>query len=227
MQSRATGTPPQTVANGKPFAGTSIAAPLKTSIRPCGEGFSRRTVPFQARGSSAIVSAARISLVDPDNRRPVDYAARASTLGKATIDALGATWRDGRIKQAILARTLDLRRRNEEVFSVGTYESVPVEGPMADHVVAFLRRHGAKMVLAVVPRKSARYVAKTLKSAIANAEDQARVQKISAFKAEKLRVTTAVAGSARTAKRFTPKARGSAGPILKRTCHIHIVLSDE
>ena len=92
------------------------------------------------------------SLVDPDNRRPVDYAARASTLGKATIDALGATWRDGRIKQAILARTLDLRRRNEEVFSVGTYESVPVEGPMADHVVAFIRRHGAKMVLAVVPR---------------------------------------------------------------------------
>ncbi len=90
-----------------------------------------------------------------------------------------------------------------------------------------LRALDAQAVLAVVPRKSARYVAKTLKSAIANAEDQARVQKISAFKAEKLRVTTAVAGSARTAKRFTPKARGSAGPILKRTCHIHIVLSDE
>ncbi len=85
----------------------------------------------------------------------------------------------------------------------------------------------AQAILAVVPRKSARYVAKTLKSAIANAEDQARVQKIAHFKSEKLKVLSAVAGTARTSKRFTPKARGSAGPILKRTCHIQIVLSDE
>ena len=85
----------------------------------------------------------------------------------------------------------------------------------------------AQAVLAVVSRKSARAVAKTLKSAIANAEDQARVQKVSQFKTEKLRVLSAVAGTATTAKRFTPKARGSAGPILKRSCHIKIVLSDE
>ena len=85
----------------------------------------------------------------------------------------------------------------------------------------------AQAVLAVVPRKSARFVAKTLKSAIANAEDQARYQKINQFKAENLRVKSAVAGTATTLKRFTPKARGSAGPILKRTCHIKIVLSDE
>ena len=85
----------------------------------------------------------------------------------------------------------------------------------------------AQAVLAVVSRKSARYVAKTLKSAIANAEDQARVQKVAEFKTENLLVRSAVAGTARTSKRFTPKARGSAGPILKRTCHIKIVLSDE
>jgi len=85
----------------------------------------------------------------------------------------------------------------------------------------------AQAILAVVPRKSARFVAKTLKSAIANAEDQARYQKISQFKPENLRVHSAVAGTATTAKRFTPKARGSAGPILKRSCHIKIVLSDE
>jgi len=85
----------------------------------------------------------------------------------------------------------------------------------------------AQAVLAVVPRKSARFVAKTLKSAIANAEDQARYQKISAFSTENLRVHSAVAGTATTAKRFTPKARGSAGPILKRHCHVKIVLSDE
>jgi large subunit ribosomal protein L22 len=85
----------------------------------------------------------------------------------------------------------------------------------------------AQAILKVVSRKSARLVAKTLDSAIANAEDQARYQKINQFKTENLRVHSAVAGTATTIKRFTPKARGSAGPILKRYCHIKIVLSDE
>jgi large subunit ribosomal protein L22 len=90
-----------------------------------------------------------------------------------------------------------------------------------------MKASDAQAVLAVVPRKSARFVAKTLKSAIANAEDQARTRKISQFRADNLRVRSAVAGTAMTIKRFTPKARGSAGPILKRHCHIKIVLSDE
>ena len=79
----------------------------------------------------------------------------------------------------------------------------------------------AQAILAVVPRKSARLVAKTLKSAIANAENN------NGAKPESLRVREAVAGTATTFRRFTPKARGSAGPILKRNCHIKIVLSDE
>jgi large subunit ribosomal protein L22 len=78
----------------------------------------------------------------------------------------------------------------------------------------------AQAVLAVVPRKSARAVAKTLKSAIANAENNKNL------KPENLRVIEAVTGAATTIKRFAPKARGSAGPILKRGCHIKIVLSD-
>jgi large subunit ribosomal protein L22 len=79
----------------------------------------------------------------------------------------------------------------------------------------------AQAVLAFVPRKGARFVAKTLKSAIANAENNNQL------KPETLRVKEAVAGTAMTFKRFTPKARGSAGPILKRSCHVKIVLSDE
>jgi len=78
----------------------------------------------------------------------------------------------------------------------------------------------AVAVLAVVPRKSARLVAKTLKSAIANAENN------NGLKAENLRVKSAVAGTATSMKRFTRKARGSAGPIMKRNCHIKIVVSD-
>lgn len=79
----------------------------------------------------------------------------------------------------------------------------------------------ASAVLAVVPRKSARLVAKTLKSAIANAENNL------GLKIENLRVKEALAGTASTIRRFVPKARGSAGPILKRSCHIKIVLSDK
>lgn len=79
----------------------------------------------------------------------------------------------------------------------------------------------AQAVLAFVPRKSARLVAKTLKSALANAENN------HGLKPEGLRVREAVAGRATHFKRFVPKARGSAGPILKRHCHIKIVLSDE
>ena len=79
----------------------------------------------------------------------------------------------------------------------------------------------AQAVLAVVPRKGARVVAKTLKSAIANAENNKNA------KPEALRVKEAVAGTAMTHRRFTPKARGSAGPILKRNCHVKIVLTDE
>jgi len=79
----------------------------------------------------------------------------------------------------------------------------------------------AQAVLAVVPRKSAFFVAKTLKSAIANAENNNNLS------AANLRVREAVALTAPTMKRFTPKARGSAGPILKRSSHIKIVVSDE
>ena len=78
----------------------------------------------------------------------------------------------------------------------------------------------AAAVLAVVPRKAARIVAKTLKSAMANAENN------KGAKPELLRVKEAVAGTATSLKRFVPKARGSAGPIIKRSCHVKIVLSD-
>jgi large subunit ribosomal protein L22 len=86
----------------------------------------------------------------------------------------------------------------------------------------------AKAVLAIVPRKGARVVAKTLASAMANAEDlKAHKSEFADMKTESLRVKSAVAGTATTMKRFTPKARGSAGPILKRNCHVKIILSDE
>ena len=86
----------------------------------------------------------------------------------------------------------------------------------------------AQAVLAVVPRKGARLVAKTLKSAIANAEDLKEHKKeYNGMRTDRLVIKEAVAQTASTFRRFTPKARGSAGPILKRSCHIKIILSDE
>jgi large subunit ribosomal protein L22 len=79
----------------------------------------------------------------------------------------------------------------------------------------------AQAVLKFVSRKSARVVAKTLDSAIANAENN------NGAKVESLKVKEAVAQTARSIKRFTPKARGSAGPIIKRSCHVKITVSDE
>jgi len=86
----------------------------------------------------------------------------------------------------------------------------------------------AAAVLQVVPRKGARFVAKTLKSAMANAEDlKAHKEEYRNMNIDALRIKEAVAQTATTLKRFTPKARGSAGPILKRNCHVKIVLTDE
>jgi large subunit ribosomal protein L22 len=70
-------------------------------------------------------------------------------------------------------------------------------------------------------KKAAFLVGNTLKSAIANAENNANLR------AEKLVVQEATVGEGPTLKRFQPKARGSAGPIRKRTSHIRIILTDE
>ena len=78
----------------------------------------------------------------------------------------------------------------------------------------------AVAILGAVPRKAAKVVQKTLKSAIANAENNNNL------KPETLVVREAVAGQARSLKRFVPKARGSAGPIRKGSCHVKIVVSD-
>ena len=69
------------------------------------------------------------SLVDPDNRRPVDFARRIDALeADATPVALAAHWRDGRVKQAVIRRALALRREVPELFARGEYRPVEVTG---------------------------------------------------------------------------------------------------
>jgi maltooligosyltrehalose synthase len=92
------------------------------------------------------------SLVDPDNRRPVDFSARAAALGDADLSALAGAWRNGRIKQALIAELLALRRRAPALFAEGSYEPVPVEGPAAESMIAFVRRQGDHRLLVAAPR---------------------------------------------------------------------------
>jgi large subunit ribosomal protein L22 len=109
-----------------------------------------------------------------------------------------------------------------EAFAI--LKNVPMSAQKMREVTRQVQGLGAleaMAVLQIVPRKGARLVSKVLRSAIANAENNKNL------KPETLRVKEAVAGTAATLKRFTPKARGSAGPILKRRCHIKITVSDE
>ena len=97
-----------------------------------------------------------LSLVDPDNRRPVDFAARQAALARvaelADLRPLLESWRDGQVKLALVATLLAARRRRAGLFAAGSYEPVEATGPAADRLLAFVRRHRDQALLVVVPR---------------------------------------------------------------------------
>jgi malto-oligosyltrehalose synthase len=84
------------------------------------------------------------SLVDPDNRRPVDY--------KSRREAAGQSWRNGHIKQDVIRKVLKLRRQAPDLFARGDYSPLTVKGPLEDHVIAFTRSLGQSALIVVVPR---------------------------------------------------------------------------
>src|SRR5581483_11540968 len=96
-----------------------------------------------------------LSLVDPDNRRPVDFAARANAL--AALHApdwkqLAQDWPDGRLKLAWTAHLLKLRTQLADVFTLGSYQPLEVSGQHCDHIVAFARRHGKNAAIVAAGR---------------------------------------------------------------------------
>jgi (1->4)-alpha-D-glucan 1-alpha-D-glucosylmutase len=98
------------------------------------------------------------SLVDPDNRRPVDYGLRQERLAAiehASPQGLLAEWRDGRIKMFITQRLLVLRREHAALFASGSYIPLAVSGAHAERVVAFERRHADASLVVVLPRHTA------------------------------------------------------------------------
>jgi (1->4)-alpha-D-glucan 1-alpha-D-glucosylmutase len=105
-----------------------------------------------------------LSLVDPDNRRPVDYRARREMLASlepllsggpgapAGLRALLEAWPDGRVKMFVTAKALRCRRGRRELFLKGSYAPLEVRGRWADRFVAFRRAHGGEQAIVVAPR---------------------------------------------------------------------------
>jgi (1->4)-alpha-D-glucan 1-alpha-D-glucosylmutase len=104
------------------------------------------------------------SLVDPDNRRPVDYARRRRLLDELRREAararhlpemarrLTAAKEDGRIKLYVTARALRCRRDYPGLFAEGDYLPAEAAGARREHVCAFVRRAAGRWALAAVPR---------------------------------------------------------------------------
>jgi (1->4)-alpha-D-glucan 1-alpha-D-glucosylmutase len=95
-----------------------------------------------------------LALVDPDNRRAVDFGARQRELSRPepAWAELIAHWKDGRIKFALMRNLLRLRQEHAELFRSGTYEPAPVSGRDAGHVIAFTRTLKRQQLLIAVGR---------------------------------------------------------------------------
>ncbi len=94
-----------------------------------------------------------LSLVDPDNRRPVDFAARMASLNPG--GELPVEWTHGTVKQAIAVRLLDLRRRLPGLFSSDEYRPLEIRGCRRDRAIAYARRHNGHELVVAVPIRCA------------------------------------------------------------------------
>ena len=165
---------------------------LNALLAPGENAFLREFLPFQRRVAfyGAVNSLAQVllkmvspgvpdfyqgsvlwdlSLVDPDNRRPVDFHGRTGPLDELRRwDAAGPAelastllrnWQDGSPKLYLTYQALRCRRANPGVFLEGDYQPVKPEGLRADHVVAFTRHRNGDWLLAAVPRLVSRFSA--------------------------------------------------------------------
>jgi (1->4)-alpha-D-glucan 1-alpha-D-glucosylmutase len=108
------------------------------------------------------------SLVDPDNRRPVEYARRVQVLKemqswpesaealKPHIESLTGRMTDGRIKMYLTWKALNLRKQQPELFLHGEYLPLNIDGPKAKHLLAFVRSYEASEIIVIIPRLCAK-----------------------------------------------------------------------
>jgi (1->4)-alpha-D-glucan 1-alpha-D-glucosylmutase len=141
----------------EPFQARVAALGMQNSLVQSALKFTAPGVPDLYQGSELW----DLSMVDPDNRRAVDYASRSRMLDEIereyTSDAEGSirawldSWRDGRIKLWLTWRLLKLRRDHAQVFE-GGYEPLELTGPDSDRVIAFARSSAEQSLLMVAAR---------------------------------------------------------------------------
>jgi (1->4)-alpha-D-glucan 1-alpha-D-glucosylmutase len=98
-------------------------------------------------------------LVDPDNRRPVDYTCRRemlTALPGATPNELMRAWPDGRIKMFLIQRVLRFRRQHADLFQRGEYLPLRTSGMFVESCISFARRLTDKWIVVIAPRLSSR-----------------------------------------------------------------------
>ena len=99
------------------------------------------------------------SLVDPDNRRPVDYRHRRemlASIAKAKPEELLQSWPDGRIKMFLTQRVLQFRREHADLFQYGDYLPLKASGNLADCCISFARQLHDEWIVVIAPRLSSR-----------------------------------------------------------------------
>ncbi len=136
------------LATGEPFLRAGVVNSLAQSLLK----LTVPGVPDLYQGSEGW----DLSLVDPDNRRPVDFealSARLEDLEQTPPEALLADWRSGAVKQRVLAAGLAARRARPRLFDEGDYRPLEVAGAQAGRVIAFARLRGEEAAVTVVPRR--------------------------------------------------------------------------
>jgi (1->4)-alpha-D-glucan 1-alpha-D-glucosylmutase len=141
-----------------PFAGRIAALGAHNSLV-------QTVIKLTAPGVPDIYQGAELwdlSLVDPDNRRPVDFVHRQQMLDevdaglkldrRAAMRAYFANWQDARIKLATMTTLLAYRRQSQELFAAGDYQVLEARGTQAECVCAFARQHGDQVLLSMTAR---------------------------------------------------------------------------
>jgi (1->4)-alpha-D-glucan 1-alpha-D-glucosylmutase len=96
-----------------------------------------------------------LSLVDPDNRRPIDFSSRARLLAASetsTVEELLDAWRGGLPKLHMTAKAQALRRLMPNVFAAGAYQPLEIKGSLARHALAFARVSDQVSAVVIAPR---------------------------------------------------------------------------
>jgi (1->4)-alpha-D-glucan 1-alpha-D-glucosylmutase len=144
----------------KPFLAQFL--PFQKRVAELGmlNSLSQLTLKIASPGAPDIFQGSELwdlNLVDPDNRRPVDFTVRKCLLAKmggssSPATQLLADWKSGAVKLFVTSRGLQLRKSLPSVFLRGDYQALTIGGTYASNVVSFARTFDGQTVVAVAPR---------------------------------------------------------------------------